>query len=68
MYQINMVLTSKGVKKMENLISEDFILRVIGGQALRIEQLSVIIKELQEKNKKLEKEIADLKKDKKKEK
>ena len=53
---------------MSNYVSEDFILKVIGGQALRIEQLSVIIKELQEKNEQLEKEIADLKKDKKKEK
>lgn len=53
---------------MDNLVGEDFILKVIGGQALRIEQLSVIIKELQEKNEKLEKEITDLKKDKKKEK
>jgi len=53
---------------VENLVNEDFILKVIGGQALRIEQLSVIIKELQEKNEKLEKEITDLKKDKKKEK
>ena len=53
---------------MENVFNEAFVLRVIGGQTLRIEQLSVIIKELQEKNERLEKEIADLKKDKKKEK
>lgn len=53
---------------MNNYSGEDFILKVIGGQALRIEQLSVIIKELQEKNEKLEKEIMGLKKDKKKEK
>ena len=45
---------------MEKLTGEEFILKVIGGQALRIEQLSGIVKEFQEKNMELTKELVTL--------
>jgi len=49
---------------MENLINEDFILKVIGRQILRIEQLSAMANDLQQKNAELNNKIRELEREK----